>query len=249
MIFGNMTVRSRVPTPEYVTRVEFALSDPDYPFVAASVRDDCRVILEEIIPRGEGTYAEFFTATGTDPDRILALAGDHEGVDAQLLARYDDGGLFEFLVGEACPAVFLGEQNALPRDVFSVSGEGRIAAEIPSTEDATAIVDRFLDEHPGADVVAKRDQPYATPLFGHRKYRHAVGDRLTGRQTEVLAAAHEAGYYGWPREATADELAGEFDVSSATLHKHLRAAERTLVSAFFEEPDGRRAGGGPDGFD
>lgn len=248
-MFDTMTVQSRVPTPEYVTRVEFALSDRDYPFVAASVCDDCRVILEEIIPRGEGTYAEFFTVSGTDPDRVLALAGDHASVDAQLLARYDDGGLFEFLVGEGCPAVFLGEQNALPRDVFGVSGEGHIAAEIPSTEDATAVVDRFLDEHPDAVVVAKREQPYATPLFSHRKYRHAVDDRLTDRQMEVLAAAHETGYYGWPREVTAEDLAAEFDVSSATLHKHLRAAERTLVSAFFEKPDGRPSGGGPDGFD
>lgn len=52
----------------------------------------------------------------------------------------------------------------------------------------------------------------------------------------MLAAAHDAGYYDWPRGTTAEELAADPGVSSATLHKHLRAAERKLVAVFFETP-------------
>lgn len=229
-----MPLRERVPVSEPITRVEFSLSDAEYPFVAASTLDGCRVILEEVIPRSGGAYAEFFTVMGAEPERMRDVASGHEGFDAKLLNRYENGGLFEFRVVENCPVVFLGEQNAMPRDVFGVEGEGRVVAEIPPAEDAGAVVDRFLDEHPEAELVGKREQPYVTPMFGHRKYRHAVGEYLTDRQEEVLTAAHEAGYYRWPRETTAEELAAELDVSSATLHKHLRAAERELVSTFFE---------------
>jgi hypothetical protein len=231
-----MVVRKRRTVPEYVTRVEFALSDADYPFVAASSADGCRVVLEEFIPRGAGAYAEFFSVTGTDPDRVLSAAGDHESAEARLLNEYEDGGLFEFLVDGNCPAVFLSERNALPRDVFAVAGEGRLVAEIPSTENAAEIVDQFLAEHPDGDLVAKRDQPYVTPMFEHREYRHAVDERLTDRQQDVLAAAHEAGYYDWPREITGEELADELSIAPATLHKHLRAAERKLIAFLFEAP-------------
>lgn len=232
-----MTVRKRRPVPEYVTRVEFSLSDTSYPFVAASADEGCRVMLEEFIPRGGETYAEFFAATGADPDRILSAASAHGSVEARLLRGYDDGGLFEFQVDGGCPAVFLSERNALPRDVFAVDGEGRLVAEIPSTEDAADIVDRFLEEHPDGELVAKRDQPYVTPMFGHREYRHAVDERLTDRQQEVLATAHGAGYYDWPREITGEDLAAELGVSPATFHKHLRAAERKLIALCFEAPD------------
>lgn len=231
-----MTVRQQVPATEAVTYVEFALSDSTYPFVAASADAGGQTLLEEIIPRGEKGCAEFFTVLDTAPDRVLSLAADHDSVEAELLSEYDDGGLFEFVVAENCPAVFLSEQGALPRQVESAAGEGYIAAEIPAEKDASSVIDSFLAAHPDAELVVKRQQPYTTPMFSHREFQDAIEDRLTPRQQEVLTAAHSAGYYEWPRRTSGEDLAENLDISPPTLHEHLRTAEQKLIAAFFKSP-------------
>lgn len=233
-----MTVRQQRPVSDGVTRVEFTLSDPKYPFVGASATEGCRLFLEEILPRGANSYAEFFAVVGADPDRVLELADEHPSAEPTLLNEYESGGLFEFHVSEDCPAVCLSELGALPRKVYSDEGVGHIGAEIPPSEDAGAIAEAFLDEHPDADLERKRDQPYVTPMFGHRKFQGAIEDRLTDRQEEVLVAAHESGYYDWPRGITAEELADRMGISTSTLLKHLRTVERTFIGAFFEPPGG-----------
>ena len=60
-----------------------------------------------------------------------------------------------------------------------------------------------------------------------------VGDRqgeLTERQRTVVMHALRAGYYEWPREVKSEELASQLGISRATLHEHLRKAERQLLS-------------------
>jgi predicted DNA binding protein len=52
---------------------------------------------------------------------------------------------------------------------------------------------------------------------------------LSTRQTEVLEAALEAGYYEWPRDRDAQSIAADLDISHATFLEHLRKAERTLL--------------------
>ncbi|WP_458206981.1 helix-turn-helix domain-containing protein [Haladaptatus sp. NG-SE-30] len=54
-------------------------------------------------------------------------------------------------------------------------------------------------------------------------------DDLSERQREVLELARRRGYYEWPREVTASELATELDLSKTTLLEHLRKAEAKLL--------------------
>lgn len=228
-----MAIREQVPVSEPVTQVKFALTDPTYPFVGASAVEGCRMMLEEIIPRGERRYAEFFSMSGADPDTIKVLAEDHDTATPTLLAEYESGGLFEFEVTGNCPAVFLGEEGALPRHVDSINGEGYVSCEIPSRIDELTVIERFLDEHPDAELVSKHAQPYVTPIFSHREFDQAVNDTLTDRQQEILLAAHDAGYYEWPRDTTGEALADELGLSAATFHQHLRTAERKLINLLF----------------
>jgi predicted DNA binding protein len=54
---------------------------------------------------------------------------------------------------------------------------------------------------------------------------------LTDRQREVASEALARGYYDWPRGINNEQLADELGISRATLHEHLRRAERKLLSA------------------
>jgi hypothetical protein len=53
--------------------------------------------------------------------------------------------------------------------------------------------------------------------------------RLTDRQREVLETAHEMGYFEYPRDANASEVAAELDIQPSTFSEHLAAAQRKLM--------------------
>jgi predicted DNA binding protein len=57
-----------------------------------------------------------------------------------------------------------------------------------------------------------------------------TGDRLSERQREVFELARREGYYSWPRETSATELAEELDVTKPTVLEHLRKAEAKLLN-------------------
>jgi predicted DNA binding protein len=228
-----MPVRSGPSGSGSVVELEFAFDDQSYPFVRASSTASCRVELEEMVPRGDGEYAEFYRLHGAAPAAVEPLARDHSSTSVTVIERYNDGGLLEFLVGDNCPAVGLAELGALPRSVVGDHGEGEIVAELPASYDAGEVVSAFQSEY-GGELVAKREQDAVTPLFSQRELDRALERRLTDRQREVLRAAFEAGYYDWPRETSGEELADRLEISQPTLSEHLATAERKLLSLVFE---------------
>jgi hypothetical protein len=53
--------------------------------------------------------------------------------------------------------------------------------------------------------------------------------RLTDRQQEVLDTAHEMGYFEYPRDSNASEVAAELDIEPSTFTEHLNAAQSKLL--------------------
>lgn len=56
------------------------------------------------------------------------------------------------------------------------------------------------------------------------------GARLTAEQEEVLAVAHELGYFEIPREASMSDLASELGISSQAVSERLRRGHAALVA-------------------
>jgi predicted DNA binding protein len=54
---------------------------------------------------------------------------------------------------------------------------------------------------------------------------------LSERQREVFELARERGYYEWPREVSATELAEELGITKATTLEHLRKAESKVIKS------------------
>lgn len=61
-----------------------------------------------------------------------------------------------------------------------------------------------------------------------------IYDTLSDRQLEALLTAKREGYYSWPREVNAQEVAEEFGVTGPTFLEHLRKAECKLIVPFLE---------------
>lgn len=53
--------------------------------------------------------------------------------------------------------------------------------------------------------------------------------RLTARQREVLDKAYEMGYFEYPRDANASEVAAELGIESSTFTEHLNAAQSKIL--------------------
>ncbi len=55
-------------------------------------------------------------------------------------------------------------------------------------------------------------------------------ERLTDRQREVLETAHEMGYFAYPRDANAQQVASELGIEPSTFAEHLAAAQGKLLT-------------------
>lgn len=107
-----------------------------------------------------------------------------------------------------------------------------LAVELPPTAEVKSLVDQIESAYPGIDVLLQqwitvdRDPSDGTdedPL-----------DSLTKRQRNSLEAAYYGGYFEWPRDKSANDLAEEMDIAGATFHQHLRSAEREIFTKLFE---------------
>lgn len=163
------------------------------------------------------------------------MESENELVEATLMCRREDSGLFELIVTGGCPARKLAELGALPQQVEGSNGIGRIVAEVLPGYDAKDIAAVFLEEFTTAELVAKREKENPTPLFTQRELNQAIDDRMTQRQRQVLRAAFESGYYERPREKTGAEIAEDLGISSATFSQHIRIAERNLLEILYSE--------------
>ncbi len=59
-----------------------------------------------------------------------------------------------------------------------------------------------------------------------------VAQELTKRQRQTLLTAYRLGYYNIPRTVTMSEIGKELGLKKATVHEHLRKAERLLMKYF-----------------
>ena len=230
-----MSIRREELSEEPVVEIELLVTDGSVPVIAAANAQECRFDLEEFIPRADDEHGEYYSVEGGDPQVVTEMVDEHSGREAQPLTRRDDTGLVEVIVTDDSPAMVLAEHGALPRRVTVEHGEMTLSAEVPATHDASEAIAAFSEVYDDAQLLARRQQSYFTPLFSHREFEDAIENALTERQREALAVAHESGYYAWPREVTCQTLADELGVAAPTFTEHLRTAEQKLIKLLFED--------------
>lgn len=232
---SQMTTTTVHPPPESVVTLTFEVADSSVPVRAVTEMTDCQFELEEIIPRGDGRYTIYYSVDGGDPDRILDLATTHETCQAQFLVHSGPRGVLELTVTDDLPIMVLAAHGAIPRHVIVENTKKTLTVEVLPQDDVSSIIARFEEQFPDAELIARRQQTYATPVFSNRGIERALEDRLTDRQCETLQAAYTKGFYEWPRKISGEQLSEELGITAPTFHQHRRAAERELVGLLFEE--------------
>ena len=223
--------RKRLLVADSVTELRFRSTSDAAFAVGLSAACDCRVELTGLVPSGGDSLLYYLGVDGAGADTVLSYAREHDAVaDARLIEDYGDGCHVEVAV-TAAPTMALLDGGARVRDLRTEDGRATIDAELPADADVRETVSAVVDAFPGTSLVAK----YETDRSAETATGFRLSERLSEKQATALRAAYHAGYFEWPRDSTAEELANSLGVSSPTLHNHLRVGQGKLLAAVFEE--------------
>jgi PAS domain S-box-containing protein len=197
---------------------------------------DCRLSLESLVTGSDGTLVYYVTLSGAAPPATFEFAEADDGIaEFRLVETRGDEFLLEFVLTGSAPSVALTQAGATIRRLDVESGESDLTTELAPDADVRSVIDELADAFPSAELLGKRSVEGSEPTAG--EFRQGVADRLTDRQESALRAAYFGGYFDWPRESTAEEIAAAMGVSSPTLHNHLRKGQRELLRTVFGATD------------
>ncbi|WP_226011115.1 bacterio-opsin activator domain-containing protein [Halomicrobium salinisoli] len=231
----NATRTRQLLFAERVVELELRLTAPNELVVEAAERLGCRLSLEGYVATGDESWLLYFALSGAEADRFIDVAGPEAAVE---VVRSDGDGS-ERIVAIRTRSQLLDSIGALGGRVTGGTiddGRGTFVVEIPQSTDVREFVEQARSSYPGTELLAKREHERSV-----ERLAWLCDDTvdLTDRQRQALEAAHHAGYFEWPRESTAEDVADLLDIARPTLQAHLRKAEQELVAAFIA------AGSGP----
>ncbi|WP_418284325.1 helix-turn-helix domain-containing protein [Halorubrum sp. DTA46] len=201
-------------------RARLAIRDPPTAPVADALPDGVVATDVERIRVDDTIVSEFRTTRPIDGDPVFAADGEYV---YRIRTPTADG---EY----PCRAV---ESLGHPvSDVTVRTNPDRIlvSLSLPTVEPIGGIVDAI--ESAGGSVTLERltrsgGSETGDPVVVDR-------DRLTDRQREVVRTAHRLGYFEYPREADAAEVAATIGIARSTFAEHLAAAQKRVFDALVD---------------
>ena len=217
---------------EQVTELKFRVSDASEFVLGVSDRLGCSLSLEGYISTNDESWLLYFSSPEANADRFVNLAQNDPAVETAKTV----GNGAEQMVAVTTRSSLLNEIAALGGKVTSGSiedGRGTIVVEVPQSTAVAEFVEQIRSIYPDAELLAKRDGERPTERSKWLSKDGLVD--LTERQRQALEAAFLAGYFEWPRESAAEDVAELLNISRPTLQAHLRKAMRELLSVFLDE--------------
>lgn len=221
--------RQRLLLSDTVVELTLRVGGED-PLAAASGRGDCTLTVDGVVPTDDGLLCYVSVAEGDPAEAAAAL--EATGVPPSREIEGDGERRFELVVADGALTA-IAARGATIRTATFEDGTGRVVAEVAPDVDVRALVEEIGDDAPGTGLIAKREHERDVQTAG--EFRRDLRERLTDRQYTALKTARLADYFQSPRGSTAEEVAASLDITSPTLHHHLRAAERKLLDAFFTD--------------
>lgn len=221
-----------MPETAHVTEVEFVFDGSELALGrAAAAGGDLEVQL--FVPRSDGSVLAF-VEVDAGVSAVLDRLRDEPRVDeATRLDRPGEAPLVQ-LVLDGHPVTTLADRGAVVTRVTCSGGRAWVVADVPASADVGEVIATFALAHPSARLIGKRRTDRQVPLLGQSQFVTRVLNRFTVRQLEVLRVAYDLGYFAWPRDSKAAEVATELGIATPTFSQHLRAAERKLAELLFE---------------
>ncbi|MFT4949468.1 MAG: putative DNA binding protein [Natronomonas sp.] len=199
-------------------RAELRIADPPNCQVAAVTEADRAASGVTWGGDGERVVEEATLPAGADPDGMEAVFSDGD----RSVYR------FERPADQTCVCEVVEANGAPVRDVRAEDGSLVVTVYVRDTEALRTVVAGLRAVTDGVSLVRLTR---SSSLDSGRDLVFVNRTALTDRQDEVIATAHEMGYFNRPRDANATEVAATLDISRATFAEHLAAAQSKILDA------------------
>lgn len=203
-------VEAEVPAPEFALGATLA-QVPDVEFD-----------IERVAAHSASHVVPYVWAEGVEGETLEdALADDESVAEVDLLTSVDGKRMYRMdWVGRIELAVHvLTEEDGTIIDAHGRSRTWLLRILFPGREEVSKTVDFAADHGLTFDIRS---------INGMEKNRSGRFG-LTEQQYEAITAALERGYYEIPRDATAEDLAGEIGISRQAFAERLRRGHKTLA--------------------
>jgi len=215
-----------------VVELEFDFSGSDSPFVEVASALDCQLLLDGYVPADEGWVVYLTVEAVTPVTAVDQFVASDRVAGARCISSEGDRGRLEVRMTDLSVLQVVSDAGATVKRASATPETARFVIEAPVDVDLRQLVTTVTDAFPAATLFATRKHDREITTVGRPG---GILDDLTDRQREVLEAAYQAGYFDWPRESTAEEVAESLGLTSPTLHGHLRKAEHVILSGLLDE--------------
>jgi PAS domain S-box-containing protein len=230
----NALERKQALISDQSVELEFQLRRAKPPLFRFAAEHDCEFEFETVVQRADGLPGIFFTVRGVSPDEVLAFGESAPDIEElTLVSERNAEALFETRLRDSAFFSTLLDHGAMPRTLTAMGDEGYAVIRVPRSSDVRTFVDLFGAQYEDVDLVARREVDDG--ITTQQEFEAEVRSRLTDRQEEILATAYVSGFFDWPREMSAKDLAEMLGVSQPTVSRHIRASERKLFGLVFSD--------------
>ncbi|OYR53408.1 histidine kinase [Halorubrum sp. E3] len=231
----NATQNRKLLFSDTLTEVTFGLTE-NSPLVRVSDTCDAELALEGTVMPSDTGLTCFLSVSGADPDTVVETVEAVPSAQAGRVIRQSDTerGRVQVTLGEEVPLVAAINRGATIQTAVFNGDDSQLIVELSPDANVRRLANVLDDDGP-APVLARQDKTRSPTTT--REFRNELNERLTDRQATVLRTAYLADYFTSPRGSTAEEVATSLGITGSTLLHHLRASQRKLLDAFYDEHD------------
>ena len=218
-------------TSDVVTRVSLSLTG-DHALAALSSAPELDGSRVDVTPIDEGSASSsrYLVTTGdpsvTRDDLERRANALNAVVDVEPVENKGPVSMVTIAVASPPLVRDVRRHTGIVQSMEAAGGTVTLVVDLPRHTPVGTFIKQIRDAHPGVRLAAKKqvDTDNRLPL--------AV-DSLTEKQYRALKVATQAGFFDRPQVTTADEVGDLLGVSRTTALRHIRIAERKLLSVVF----------------
>lgn len=194
---------------------------------------DCPVAETSSMANAAVQNVAWSSADESTREQFLAAASDTVPESVESVFSYDDQQVYEFTHDgfDECPCGWIESRGQPIADVRADEGQLVLTLHV---RDAASLSDLLSDFRDRFGPVSIRSINHSGTTDSSGEFVSVDRGKLTDRQQEVLEKAHEMGYFEYPRQANASEVAADLDICPSTFAEHLAAAQSKLFGDLLE---------------
>lgn len=182
------------------------------------------IAFEHAVAIADDDYIEYGTATPEAIEGVEALVEAREDwLDVTVRDRGSSVG-FEIRRSTSPLASKVASMGGSVESAVVEEGVGWLTVHLSPTTDVRQVIEVVRETFPTAEMVRRQQFTRDAEVPNHRP--ETLFADLTDRQRSTLEAAYYSGYFRWPRDATAEEIAATLGIAPPTFHQHLRKAQQ-----------------------